>query len=194
LRRRRGVAIFAASLLAHAALLGAWMATRPPERFAEPPAMQVSLVTPPRTRALPERKPQHNAPSSARSAGERPAPQEAAPPPPGEPTATAAPVAPRVLSDEELLRGRSTDAGKLHEALNQRRHRTKWDGCNKLPGPPDWTAPPCPPSGSNEEAKHVLSRPDLQGHDEGARRDRIRAYKDGTGPYPGVACVMFHKC
>jgi hypothetical protein len=192
LARRRPVAIFAASLLAHLALVSLWMATRAPARFVEPPAMQVSLVAQPRTRAAPV--PQRST-AMRRSSHTHLAPphEPTAPPPPGAPAATP-PVAPRVLSEEELLAGRNKDAGQLKAALNQRKHVTPWDGCKKLPGPPDWTAPPCPPSGSNEEAKHVLSLPDLQGHGEIARKDRIQAYKDGTGPYPGVACVIFHKC
>lgn len=104
------------------------------------------------------------------------------------------PVAPRVLSEEELLAGRNKDAEQLKSALNQRRHKTKWDGCSKLPGPPDWTAPPCPPSGSNAQAKTVLSLSGRGAHGEIARKDAIQSYKDGTGPYRGVACVIFHKC
>jgi hypothetical protein len=188
LGRRRDATILAASLVAHLALLGAWMATRPPERFVEPPAIQVTLVTPHRSPDLSKFRPTPSAPASSRSRAET----TISPLPPAAPTT--APVAPRILSEEELLAGRPTDADQLKAALNQRKHVTPWDGCKKLPGPPDWTAPPCPPSGSNEEAKHVLSLPDLQGHGEIARKDRIQAYKGGTGPYPGVSCVIFHKC
>src|SRR5262249_19605032 len=147
-----------------------------------------TLVTPHRPPDLSKLRPAGSARAPSRSRAE----PMISPPPPTSPTA--APVAPSTLSEEELLAERSTAAGQLKRALSQRRHVTESDGCHKRRGRPDWAAPPCPPSGSNEEAKHVLSLPDLQDHGEIARKDRIQAYKDGTGPYPGVSCVIFHKC
>jgi hypothetical protein len=185
--------VFAASLVAHLALFGVWMASRPPPPFVEPPVMTVALVTLQRPHAPARPRPSARSPAAAHAKAAEPppsAPVAIAPPP----VAPAPPAEPRGLSDEALLAGRNKDAAQLKAALYQRRHVSAWHGCNRLPGPPDWKAPPCPPAGSNEEAKHVLSLPDLEGHGEIARKDRIQAYKDGKGPYPGASCVIFHRC
>jgi hypothetical protein len=186
-------------LLAHIAVLGVWMATRAPERFAEPPTISVTLVSPPHAHEA--RKPRTAAPSPG-------PPRRGASPPEAHvsPTPVApAPIAPRVLSDEDLLAGRPTDAGQVKNALNQRRHVSPWDGCNKLPGPPDWRAPPCPNSGSNDQAETVLSlRDPSHGGFAGAAaaKSAMKAYREKEPPpgpadpreFPGFRCTLLHRC
>jgi hypothetical protein len=200
LRRRRTVAVFSASLLAHAALFATWMASRPPELFVEPPAIQVTLMAPrrPPERSRPAR-PSRAAPSQSRSRT-----ISAPPPPPVAPPSPTPPVPPRILSEQELLAGRDTDAGRLHAALNRRRHVSPWDGCKTLPGPPDWTAPPCPPSGSNDQAAAILSMRDPS-HGafaaDAASKAAMKAYREKEPPpgpadpreYPGLRCTFLHQ-
>ena len=191
----------AASLLAHLALFGAWMASRPPERFVEPPVMQVTVVTPHRPPERRRPQPVRNAPPTALSRAEPQTPPPLAPRPQPAP----GPVAPRIVSEAELLAGRAKDADQLKAALNQRRHVSPWDGCNKLPGPPDWTAPPCPPSGSNADAAGVLSvRDPSHGAFAGAAaaKSAMKAYREKEPPpgpadpreFPGFKCTLLHKC
>ncbi len=178
------------SLVAHLALLVAWMSTRPDPVPAESPTLQVQLV--------------RLAPKAA------PAPR-AAPPPPAHslphpldihqpPPLAQQPAAPSEISPEWRVKPgggpADLDAAPFtlgRAGLRQARARPT---C-KTHG---WDRPlSCPPD--DAELRAAKSDPAKDSRTagfaaEGAYKNAMKGYHEAPGAagYPGIACAMFHRC
>jgi hypothetical protein len=199
LRRRRlePAAIFAASLLAHAALVALWIAARPPELFVEPPAMQVTLVAPPRPPPQPPARRERKSPPLGTPAV--PPPREPPVPPPPAPA-----PAPHALSDEELLAGRATTVGQLRAAQNRGEHLAGKPPCKPMSEHSDRQAPPCRVGGPDDAASRVLADGGSAAAGfalEARRKSAIHDYVESQSPpgvadprqHPGLRCVFLHR-
>jgi hypothetical protein len=179
------------SLLAHLALLAAWMSTRPDLAPAESPTLQVQLVRPPpRPEPRPEpRKPPPKPPRPPPALNiHQPPPLAPQPAPPSEvspewrvrPDGAPADLdaAPFTLGRAGLGRARARPTCKTHG----------WDR------PVD-----CPPDEAERRAAQSDPAKDSKtaGFEAPGRYKRaMKTYKElpGDKGYPGIACAMFHKC
>ncbi|HEX3886861.1 MAG TPA: hypothetical protein VHW05_05150 [Phenylobacterium sp.] len=183
MRKRRSAAVFAASLLVHIALFGAWFATHPAGWFVEPATMQIELIGP-APRAKPPPKPARAAPPL------RLHPAKPATPPSLAPLiAPTPPAGPQGFTDEELLAGPRPSVEQLRDGPV--RNSAIRDGPPPLPCKPadqrtaHDPAPPCPVFKETAEMR--------------ARRE-VNAYRDRYGPagapsandYPSLRCVFAH--
>jgi hypothetical protein len=155
LRKRRGAAVFAVSLLAHIGVFAAWFSTHPRPLFVEPATMQIEMIRPPpRERPKPTPVPPSHTAAPALAAAPT-GPTATTPPPP------MLPVAPRVLdvrqmTDQELLEraGKRPDIAKVFadearqpvfsRALGRNPEDMTISGCKPATERSRRIAPPCP--------------------------------------------------
>jgi hypothetical protein len=192
LRTRRNATVLAVSLVAHLALLAAWMSTRPELHLAESPTLQVQLVRPPPKPApAPEpRKPPPPSPPKPPPAlnihQPPPLPPQAAPPSEVAPEWRVRPDgAPADLDAAPFTLGR---AGLRHARARPTCKTHGWDR------PLD-----CPPDGAELRAAKsdpALDRRTAGFESEGRYKRAMKTYKElpGDKGYPGIACAMSHKC
>jgi hypothetical protein len=194
LRSRRNAIVLAVSLAAHLALLAAWMSTRPDLQPAESPTLQVQLVRLP-PRPAPEREPRKPAPSPPTGS---PRALNLHLPPPLAPAPAS--VAPSEVSPEWRVRpdGAPADLDAAPFTLGRAglRHARARPTC-KTHG---WDRPlDCPPDKAElaaARADPALDRRTAGFEAEGRYKRAMKTYKEGPmgGPYPGIACGVFHKC
>lgn len=189
MRTRRNVIVLAVSLAAHVALLAAWFSTRQDLRWAEPPTMQVALVT-----LAPEPKPQEAVPR-VRSANARvlSRPAEVAEPRPIEQTP---PPLPDEASPQIDPQWRVKPQPPL--VLNRPGKSVRRPPCRTAQDPSNRAGEPCP-AGSPEEA---IARYDSEKEESGAfaaagreKRANKRYHElEGTAGFPGLRCTLLHRC
>jgi hypothetical protein len=195
--------VLAVSLAAHGLLLAGWMSTRPDLKLAESPTLEVQLVRlPPKPKRL-EAPPKTTPPP--RPGLPQPAPVEPPPtqtPPPS--PQVAPPVAPRPLTDQELLAGlRLPTLRQLRDApvrdgswtTAAKPPRPKCKPAEGYPGPPL----PCPGEmlkDPNRPYDVDRDAPDSELARAGRYKRAMKTYKElpGGAGYPGIACAIFHKC
>jgi hypothetical protein len=190
LRTRRNAAVLALSLAAHAALLAAWMSTRPDLRLAEPPTMQVALVQlPPRAKApSPPREPRRADTRVLSRPAQALEPRPVQQPPEPPPDVAPAPISPewRVKPQPPLV-------------LNLPRKEFRRPPCKSSEDHSDWDGPPCARGSPDDQAaRWDAARDSGAGAFEGAGRYK-RAEKryheaPGAAGYPGIRCAIFHQC
>ncbi|THD62050.1 hypothetical protein [Phenylobacterium sp.] len=193
MRRRHRAAVIAVSVLAHLALVVAWMTTRAPPVFVEPPAMAVELLRPERP-PRPKISPPPRKPQTATVLTEAPA----QPPPAAQPPA--APAAPKVLdtqhmADTELLNraGPRPDMGKVFADLAKRplfsRNRPPaGDDCKPASEHSNRIAPPCPLWGGPITHAEAQAKLPLRGDiaDQAQHKGVMKGYQQAYG-HSGVA-------
>lgn len=211
---RRSATILTASLTVHALLLAAWLSTRAPPRFVEPPAMQVSLLRPPlREPPRPKPEPQRQPVVSTPDARPIPPPPILAQPPAPSSPGPVSPraVDPRQLTDSDLLTqsGPRPDIAKLHQELARRplyssRLPPGGDDCKPATEHSSRIAPPCPvfAGGGPPPPGRLLNRPDIAGQAAARTIFNSYGYRQGYGApgvanandYPGLGCVFMNRC
>jgi hypothetical protein len=178
------------SLMAHLALLAAWMSTRPDLVPPESPTLQVQLVrlaprpeprvAPPPTRSQPQPLTIHQPPPLA------------PPPPPSVPPSEVSPEwrvkpdgAPVDLDAAPFTLGR---AGLKHARARPTCKTHGWD--RPLDCPPDHAELAASKSDPAKDSKTA-------GFEAAGRYKRaMKTYKElpGDEGYPGIACAILHKC
>ncbi len=197
--------MLAASFAVHVALLAAWLSKRPEFRFVDPPAMAVELVRlrPPEPRPPPPPpppKPSRAQPAGAQANAPSSETPTTKPPPPAAP-----PVAPRQLTDEELLANRAKMTPRQIREAPVYDH-TRWDALPRPPRPKckpaeGYPGPPLPCPGDlgkdpNRPFDVDRDAPDSELAREGRYKRAMKAYHEAPGGagYPGIACAIFHQC
>lgn len=208
---RRNAWILAISLVAHTLLLAAWLSTRAPPRFVEPPVMRIELIRPP-PRERPKPAPTLQRQTSAPETPPLPPPILAQPAPPS-PAVPATPKAvdTRQMTDNDILTqaGPKPDIAKLHQELAKRplyssRLPPGPDDCKPATERSNRIAPPCPVfAGSVSHGPAPLpNRPDIAGQAASRTIANSYGYRQGYGApgapnadnYPGLGCVFGNRC
>jgi hypothetical protein len=182
------------SLAAHAALFAVWLSTRPAPPPAESPTFQVTLVRPPPRPPRPEVREAPPPPVHPPRALELHPPRTSLPPTPKAPP-------PVEVSPEWRVKpgagGADLDAAPFvlgRKGLN--RARGLKPSCKSL----SFDRPVgCPPDDTELAASKSDPARDARTagfEGEGRYKRATKAYKEGPlgGPYPGLACSLFHKC
>ncbi|HEX4712487.1 hypothetical protein [Phenylobacterium sp.] len=186
MRRRRDAIVLAASLLAHIALLVAWISTRPSLNLVEPPTMEVQLVRPP-----PRSRPEPPTPSPPKTKRE-PRPLVVHQPAPTESPAPA----PLPIAPEWQVRPEGPSAGDLAAAPFAAGRRAQRPSCKTR----SWDRPvDCPPDAAELAASRSDAASDAKtaGFEAAGRYKRaVKTYHElpGDAGYPGIACAIFRKC
>ncbi len=195
MRRRRDAIVLAASLLAHALLLGAWISTRHDLRFVEPPTMQVSLMRlPPKPAASAPARP--HPPRTLRVLSR---PLEAQEPQPAAPViAKPAEAAASDISPEWRVKPEAPGLAGAPFAKGRRTIGPVRPSC-KTPLSSGERPLDCPPDAGELAASKFDAAKDgkLGGFEaEGRRKRAMKTYHElpGDAGYPGVRCAIFHRC
>ncbi len=206
----------AISLIAHATLLVAWLSTRAPPLFVEPPVMQVELMRPPARREPP--KPtavsRPNAPATAAAPQIQPVlpPVLSQPPGPSAPVPTGPrPVDPQQMTDGDILEqsGPRPDIAGLHREfalrpLSSKRLPPGPDDCKPATEHSNRIALPCHGwgAGALHGPPQLPDRPDIAAQAESKTIYRSYGYRQGYGApgvanpdsFPGLNCTLRGRC
>ena len=190
MRTRRNVIVLAVSLAAHLALLAAWFSARQDLRWAEPPTMEVALVT-----LAPEPKPQEAVPR-VRSANARvlSRPAEVAEPRPIEQPPAPLPDEASPQIDPEW---RVKPQPPL--VLNRPGKSARKPPCKTAMDPSNSAGEPCPTGSAEEAIARYNDERDVANADfvAGGRQKRaLKRYHElpGGAGFPGLRCTLLSRC